>query len=158
MQQETKILRPGVLKTIVLLLVCALFVTIGILYMDENLFTSWMGILFFGLGAIVFVIQLIPNSSYLKLTIEGFEVKNLFRTTFTKWSEVELFTVGRVRRSLMVLYNYSIEHNKYNTAKKMVRSLAGNEAALPNNYGMKAIELAKLMNEWKLKEAKCNEF
>lgn len=151
MNQEVKILRPSIIKTIALLIVSIIFVYGGIILRDENQFMAWLIIIFFGLGTIVFVIQLIPNSSYLKLTKEGFEVKSLYKTNFTKWSDIDVFTTGYISKNLMVLFNYSNNHNKYNTGKKLAKSIAGNEGALPNNYGMKAKNLAILMNEWKSK-------
>jgi hypothetical protein len=40
---------------------------------------GYLGIAFFGLGLVVFVIKLVPNSSYLRVTQEGFTVCSLFR-------------------------------------------------------------------------------
>jgi hypothetical protein len=52
----------------------------------------------------------------------------------------------------MVVFNYSDNHKKHTTGKKVARFLSKNQGALPNTYGMKAIKLAELMNEWKLKK------
>lgn len=132
-------------------MVSSSFVAIGSYLIEENPFMAWMTIIFFGLGVIVFVIQLMPNSSRLKLSKDGFELKNLFKSDFTKWSDVDKFRVGYVGRTKMVKYDFSREHNKYNVGKKIAKSLSGSEGALPNTYGMKAKELAELMNDWKSK-------
>ena len=94
MNEEKRILRPKPLKSIGLLFVSILFVACGFIFIKEDPFMAWITIIFFGLGVIVFVIQLIPNSSYLKLTKDGFEVKNLFKSDSTKWSDVNSFKVG----------------------------------------------------------------
>ena len=149
MKEEKKILRPNPLKTIGLLIVSVLFVTCGFYLIDKNPFLAWMIITFSCLGVIVFSIQLIPNSSHLKLTREGFEVKNLFKSDFTKWSDIEKFRVGYAGRTRMVMYDYSKEFKKYKVGKKIAKSLSGSEGALPNTYGMKAKNLVQLMNHWK---------
>lgn len=149
MKEETKILKPKRLKTIGLLLISILFVILGIFLIENNSFQRWLGIIFFGICMIVFLIQLIPNSSYLKLTKNGFEIRNLFKSNYTKWSDVETFKTGYIRHSEMVMFDFSKEHNKHNIGKKIAKFLASNEGALPNTYGMKATELAELMNKWK---------
>lgn len=151
MREEIKVLRPNPLKTIALLIVSALFVVIGFYLIDENPFMTWTAAIFFGSGVIVFAIQLLPNSSSLKLSNDGFEVKNLFKSHFTKWSNVNQFRVGYAGRTKMVVFDFSQEHKKYNVGKKVAKFLAGNEGALPDTYGMKAKDLSKLMNDWKSK-------
>lgn len=156
MKKDQKILRPNPLKTIGLLIVSMLFVASGPILIEKNPIMAWMTISLFGLGVIVFVIQLIPTSSRLKLTKDGFEVKSLFKSNFTKWSDVDRFRVGYVGvgyvgRTKMVMYDFSHNYTKYEVGKKIAKTLSGSEGALPNTYGMKAKELVKLMNEWKKK-------
>ncbi len=114
--------------------------------MEENTFTKWVTIIFFGLCIVVFIIQLLPNSSYLKLTNEGFEVRSLYRSHFTKWTEVSGFGIYYVSFNTMVAFDYTEEHKK---GKKISKILSSYQGALPQTYGMKAIKLAALMNEWK---------
>jgi hypothetical protein len=98
----------------------------------------------------VFLIQLFSNTSYLKLTEEGFEVKSLLKSHFTKWSYVEVFGVGYMRGNRKaVMFNYSENHTKPKPGKQIVSAITGGEGGLPNTYGMKAKELAGLMNKWK---------
>ncbi len=151
MKEETKILKPKKLKTLGLLLISILFVTAGFFIKDNKPFIAWSSILFFGLGIIVFLIQLLPNSSYLKLTSKGFEIRNLYKSHFTSWSDIESFTTGIIGTNKMVMFNYSKEHNKHSSGKKVARNLSGSEGGLPNTYGMKAEDLAKLLNDWKFK-------
>jgi hypothetical protein len=149
MKEETKILRPNRLKTIVLLLICIFFVILGIFTIEQNSFRALYGILFFSLCMIVFILQLIPNSSYLKLTRNQFEIRSLFKSSYTKWSDVEIFRTGYIRNSEMVMFDFSKEHKKHNIGKNIAKFLTSNEGALPNTYGMKAKDLAELMNKWK---------
>ncbi len=118
---------------------------------EENNFIKWAIIIFFGLGIIVFIIELLPKSSYLKLTSEGFEVCLLYRSNFTKWTEVTGFGIYYISYNTLVVFNYTEKHNKHNAGKKIARFLSHYQGALPQTYGMKAIKLAELMNEWKHK-------
>lgn len=151
MREEIKILRPNPIKTIAFLIVGALFVVIGFYLMEENPFMAWIAIIFFGSGVIVFAIQLMPDSSILKLSNDGFEVKNLFKSDFTKWSDVNQFRVGYAGQTKMVMFDFSRDHKKHNVGKKVAKFLSGNEGALPETYGMKAKDLSELMNDWKSK-------
>jgi len=146
---KTKILRPSRLKTILLLIVSLAFVATTPITMEKNQTMSWLGAIFFGLVALVFIIQLFPNSSYLKLTEEGFEVKSMYKSHFTKWSDIEYFGVGEISNNKMVMFIYSENHNTQKIGKEIARGLTGGEGGLPNTYGMKADKLADLMNEWK---------
>lgn len=105
------------------------------------------------LGIISSVISLLPNTSFLKLTKEGFEIKNSYQSSFVKWSDVEVFrfaynyNIGPNR----VVFTFSKGCNPYKLTKILSYTVVGNQADLPNNYGMKPRELAQLMNEWRLK-------
>jgi len=162
MRNEAITLKPRKLKTIGYLLISCAFVFIGFIVIDENALLRWSSISFFGLGVIVFIIQLIPDSTYLRLTRDGFEVRSLYKSNFTKWDEIKSFRAGSLTvptytnlgtfistNKKMVFYDYKKSHKKYRIGK----SLSGRQAALPDLYGMKVDELAKLMNKWKNKNS-----
>ena len=68
------VLRPGRLKMFLLLLLSAGFVFAGVVMLSHekgSVLIGWLTILFFGLGVIVFVVQLLPGSAYLRLDGEG---------------------------------------------------------------------------------------
>lgn len=148
---KEKVLKPSLFKTAFLLIISLLFVYLGFYIMEKNNITAWFSIVFFGLCAIVFIIQLLPNASYLKLNNQGFEIKSLFKSNFTKWSDVEKFRSGYAGGRKMVMFNYTQTHKKYKLGKKMSKFVSGNEAGLPDSYGMKVKDLVDLMNDWKLK-------
>lgn len=162
MRNETKILKPRKLKSIVLLLASCLFVISGFYIVEEDILMGWVGIIFFGLGVIVFIIKLLPGSTYLKLTQEGFEVQNLFKSEFTKWSDVKIFSIGSIPiyifgdifyiwKRKMVMLDYEKSHKKYRRGKEISNAISGHHGALPDTYGLSYEELVELMNEWKLK-------
>ena len=96
MKKDPQIFRTNKLKKLILFLGCSTFVTIGIFILDNDVAIGWGCIIFFGLGVIISLIQFYPNSTYLKLTDEGFEIKGLFRSSFTKWTDIKDFRQGQI--------------------------------------------------------------
>jgi hypothetical protein len=151
MSNEPKIFRPNQLKNALLFLVCGAFVAIGIFIRDSEPMAGWGAIVFFGLGMIISLIQFIPNVSYLKLTDEGFEVKSLFRSGFTKWTDVKGFRAGQIEGNTLIFFDYTEKHKKWKTGKKFAKFLSGYEGAIPSSYNIKTDKLLALMNEYKRK-------
>lgn len=147
--KEFKIFRPNKIKSIFLLLISSVFVFGGYLMLEDKLLEGWFTIVFFGIGIIVSLIQLHPNLTYLKLDKDGFEVKSPFRSNFTKWSEVKNFNKGSIRGNKMILFDYTSEHKKWNTGKKIAQFLSGNQGAILSNYNINTDKLLALMIEYK---------
>ncbi len=131
------------------MLVCLFFTLEGAWLISRGDNIGWFASILFGLGCIVFILLLIPNSAYLQISEKGFEVRSLFRNHFTPWEDVEEFGSGYIGRNKLVIFNYSQNHNKYSLVKKIGRSISGVEGALPDTYGKSAEELAELLNEWR---------
>ena len=108
-----------------------------------------LGIALFGLGGIAALTQLLPNAYYLKLDEEGFEVKHLFRTSFTSWSEIKNLRAGSVKGTKMILFDYTAKHKKGKAGKKLAKFLGGNEGGLVSDYSIKTKELLKIMKDYK---------
>ncbi|MEQ6123281.1 STM3941 family protein [Pseudotenacibaculum sp. MALMAid0570] len=148
---QSKKLSPSIFKYLLLLVICSSFVYLGFFRIEIEPNIAWGTIIFFGLGVIVAILKLIPGSSYLKLTKEGFEIRSLYRSHFTKWNDVENFRVNSIRTwysyNKMVMFDYHKNHTKYTFGKRLSK-------ALPETYGMSAQKLSELMNEWKSKSIK----
>jgi hypothetical protein len=97
------------------------------------------------------VIQLIPGSSQLRLSNEGFVITNLFRSHFTKWEDIKYFKEGYLGRKKAVMFDYVDSFNKYSIGRNIAKNISNFHAALPDTYGLKVHELTRLMNEWKNK-------
>jgi hypothetical protein len=95
--------------------------------------------------------SIFPNSTYLKLTDEGFEVKGLFRSSFTKWTDVKDFREGQIKGNKMIFFDYTDNHKMWNNAKKVAKFLSGNEGAVQSSYNIKTDRLLNLMKEYKRK-------
>lgn len=153
MKNENLILRPKKSNNILLLTGSLAFTAIGFIVLKDNEFISWVAILFFGLCSLVFLIQLLPGSTQLFLTEDGFIITSLFRSHFTDWKEVKSFKIGYLGRDLTVMFDYVDSHKKHTIGKYISKEMSGSHGALPSTYGMKATELLKLMNEFKQRYA-----
>jgi len=149
MLEDKVILRPKPFKTILMGLVSLLLTVGGVFMAEEEPLKGWLITSFFGLCLLVFSIQLIPGSTQLTLSKEGFKATSLFRGQFTKWSDIEGFKVGYVGKTRFVKFDYTSKHKKHKFGKGLAKFLSGNHGALPSNYGMSLEDLSDLMNTWK---------
>jgi len=146
---EAIILQPSRIRAILFLLVCLVFVAVGCwIIIRENSWIGWLNVFFFGVGAVVFIMNLIPGKSYLKLTPEGFEVSSLSRSYTYRWTEVAQFGVADVSFNKMVVFNYSPSYQKAKKGRRISRQLASWEAGLHDTFGMKPQDLADLLNRY----------
>jgi len=85
------------------------------------------------------------------LTDDGFEVKNLFRSSYTKWTDIKDIRKGKIKGNQMIFFDFTENHQKWNTGKKMAKSLSGKEGAIQSSYNISTDELVGLMREYLLK-------
>ena len=148
---DKEILKPKTTKTILLGIVSLTFTIEGIMLTDKESLKGWLIASFFGLGLIVFLIQLIPGSTQLTLTKEGFIMTSLFRSHLTKWSDVKEFKIDYLGRNKAVMFDYIDSYRKHQIGKTIAKSLSDSHGALPSNYGLELTELLNKMNECKNK-------
>jgi hypothetical protein len=106
-----------------------------------------IGTAFFGFGAIVFAVLLLPGAAWLRLEPAGFTVCHLFRKHFTPWSDVSGFGVAVAGRNELVGYDSRSAAESSPRRAALSTSLSGYNSALPDTYGPRAAELAVLLNE-----------
>ena len=108
---------------------------IGIILLPHNPWVAWAGIVFFGLGDIVFVIQVI-RPSLLVLDADGFQSRVLFRRSGykRKWVDCSVFTPTSMGATKLVTYS---------------TATGGNEAVQTGYGGLSADQLADLMNRYR---------
>lgn len=151
MKTERQTYRSKNPKTLLLGLVSLLFVVGGVFMTEDEPIMGWFVTSFFGICLLVFLIQLIPGSTELTLTKDGFEMTSLFRKSTTKWTDVDSFKIGYLGQNKTVMFDYIDGHNKHETGKLIAKGLSGSHGALPTTYGLKATELLRILNEWKNK-------
>ncbi len=153
--KEPKIFRPSRFKNSILFFGCSLFVAICVYIPSDKPLIHWGGLIFFGIGMLVSLISFHPNATYLKLTDEGFELKSLFRSHFTKWSEVTDLKILSITYKLtthkFIGYNYTSKHKKWKQGKKISKFLSYKDGVIPNSglYNIKVEDLLDLMKEYK---------
>jgi len=151
MKTERQTYKPRNPKTLLLGLVSLIFVVGGVFMTKDEPVMGWFVTSFFGICLLVFLVQLIPGSTELTLTEEGFEMTSLFRKSMTLWSDIEKFKLGYLGKNKTVMFDYNESHKKQETGKLISKELSGSHGALPSTYGLKASELLKILNEWKNK-------
>ena len=119
------------------------FVAVGIWTLPQQPITSWIGIVFFGIGAVFAALNLLPNSSYLQVTREGFTICSSFRRRFIEWQQVGTFGVSNLGFKKMVGWDATQPASTVGAANKL---LTGHSSALPDTYGLTVEELVDLMN------------
>ncbi|MBW3521009.1 hypothetical protein [Chryseobacterium sp. NKUCC03_KSP] len=144
MQNPPLILKPSKIKSIILILISIGFISLGIKLLEKNMLIAVLNIFFFGICLIIFIINMIPNSSYLKIDEKGIEMKNLFRITFIPWQAVSGFKTKFIFVNKLVIFN--IDEKLLENSK-----MKGKTGAFPDTYGMSAKDLANLLNEYKAK-------
>jgi len=145
------IFRPSRQKLVGMLVGSAVFVVAGIFMVRAERWAGWLAIVFFGLCVAVFAIQLLPNSTYLRVGPEGFTACTLFRAHSCRWSDVGVFKVGRVGTKEMVVFSFS---QQYRGPRHLVRfnvHLVGAEAAVvaAGAWDVPMGELADVLNRYR---------
>jgi hypothetical protein len=104
---------------------------------------------FFGIFTIISIMMLMPGSSSLRIDGNGFETTTLFafRKTYC-WRDVSDFAEGAIFGKSRVVFNAEKQHLR--AYEKLKAALTeGNNGYLPDNYGMSADDLARLMTSWR---------
>jgi hypothetical protein len=146
---DERILNASKTKWLTILLGSAAFEAIPFLILPKQPFASVL-IVFFGVGVVVAFVVLLPGSTYLRLTPEGYEMRAAFRTWKQPWQHIERFQAYRNPTSWNRLVGiiYDPSYKGHVRARRLNRSLAGVDDALRDTFGLSADELANLMNEW----------
>ena len=142
-------LYPGRFKQLALAGLCGVFTAIGVLMVREDVAVGWFVAGCFALGTLVFLVQLLPGASYLRLTEDEMIFRALFRTTRLRWDHIEGFGTGKIGGNQMVVFNLSDDAPGSKTGRRWSAALTGVDAALPDTYGRRAEDLAQLLTDWK---------
>lgn len=147
-------LYPSRVKTSLYLLVSLMFATGGFFMIRDNEPKGWFVSLFFGLCFLVFLAQMLPGCTHLTVDDEGIEICSLFRKSRIAWRDIAQIGVYSLRNhgirvTKMVGINYSPSYTKARTGRATAKALSGFEGALPDTYGLKAEDLALLLQYYR---------
>lgn len=143
-------LKPSPWRLLMLLALSAAFALVGLVVIERHLLAGLLITAFFGVGALIALVALLPGSSYLELSAQGMTLRTLYRSWHLDWSEVSGFFVCRVAGRTMVCWDRSDGGADARGVRALSRSLAGARAGLPDNYGLSAVQLAELLESWRL--------
>lgn len=121
---------------------------------------TWFGVILFGSGTILSIVNLFPNYAYLELTPDGFTVVNLNKKKFIPWEHIEEFVTYKLIMDGYKTVNESIGYTFIPSVAgksilgRQLGQLVGIDGKLPDNYGKKSADLLRLLNEWKEKHQK----
>lgn len=149
---EPLVLRPsrrswaGMLAlSIVLTVVC------GLAFLDEPHVALAVGVLLFGAGIAIAVVQLLPGRASLRIAPEGLQVRGLMRGGSWSWNELEHFRAydaDQYGATRMVGFDMrGLTPEGQSAFKTIARGMSGVDGALPDTYGMRADDLATLLEE-----------
>jgi len=141
-------LRPSRKKLVGFLVAGVIFVAVFVFMIhagNGSVTIAWIGLVFFGIGIVVFTVMLLPGASYLRLEPGGFTQCSLFRRVFIPWSDVRGFGVTRIVATKAVGVNFEAQ-----AETRLMRAISrpvGWDGTLADTYGMTAEALAELMNQ-----------
>ena len=108
-----------------------------------------LALICFGLGTLIAAVAMLPGAGRLTLDRDGFEAKSMFRGFRARWQNVGGFATA----SLPPLGHTLVVYDDVSLAQGMVAAanvkLTGRNAALADTYGLKADQLASLMESWR---------
>lgn len=129
---------------------------LGVVVFNLESFWAWAGVLIFGVGLAIFVIQLVRPDT-LTLARDGFSYRSLGRSMRYAWADVAEFgvLVLRVQGGTTRQVGIRMKTPGGTLARRMVSGLSGRfDGALPDNYGLPVEELVALLEEWRVAAAR----
>jgi hypothetical protein len=151
-------LYPSRRKWLLLMAGCLLFAVGGIGEAHNGNAMDWLGVAFFGLGAIVPGLMLLHGAASIRLDSDGFEMTNLFRHARFHWQDasgfeaqfppvLRAFAIPPPSWNKFVAFDNAKMRNS--TSTRVIALLMKHNAQLGDTYGFSADELAKLMTQWR---------
>jgi hypothetical protein len=136
-------------KALLLLLGSICFVAAGIWMAPERPVLGWVTIAFFGLGIPVSLLMFLPNSTYLRLDEEGFEVGSFLRSQKYRWTDVADFRIGSIHSAKMIAIIFHPEYKQQQLGRTVAATLSGMEAAIPNQYNATLEQILEALTTWR---------
>jgi hypothetical protein len=136
-------------KAMLLLLGSVCFVALGVWMASERPFLGWLTCAFFGLGIPVSLLMLLPNSTYLRLDEEGFEMGSFIRKHKFRWTDVADFHIGSISGAKMIAITFHPEYKQQQLGRAAAATLSGIEAAIPNQYNATLEQILEALTTWR---------
>jgi hypothetical protein len=142
-------LYPSRRRWLLIMAGCSLF-AVGIWVTGKGDWTSWLAVAFFAIGAIMSGIMMLHGAAALTLDAQGFEMINLYRANRWQWQDASGFEAETLPRSWQKFVAFDNAKMQNSTWTRINHALfSKHNAALGDNYGLSAVDLAKLMTRWR---------
>lgn len=99
-----------------------------------------------GLASLVFVLQLLPNSSYLEIRSDGFTLRSFYRDHSYRWEDIQAFFPISMHGNRMTAVTFSPGFTGHVWGRNLSQSIAGCDGAIPE-FGVPADKMADILNE-----------
>ena len=141
-------LKPSKLKWTIVLVICLGFVGVGLFIIppEEDQTMRWLTVGFFGVGVVASLPGLLGMGG-LDLDRDGFTISAMGRKARRSWRECSEFSILSMRGGSFVGFSSKTDETKMGAS--LARGLVGETGMLPDKYGMKAKDLADLMNRFR---------
>lgn len=145
---ERRVLRPSRLKILGMTAVFAALTLSAAGMAAKGAWVIWLSAAVFGLITLLLVaLSLLSNRTGLAFGPDGLTQYRLFRPATWRWAELGSFRVGSRGN---VVFNFSPEYRGPKASGYVARVLTdGCDMFLPDLYGMRAEDLADLLNKYK---------
>jgi hypothetical protein len=141
------VLRAGRLHWVAIAIVSLTFAVAGLYLVAQDERRGFAVAGFFGLTALLAVAMLVYGHANLRLTEDEFAVGRLWRDAAYRWADVSPFKVVSIRGGRRVAFDLAGDRGML---ASLARKQFGASVILPDSYGMKAEELADLLNAWRM--------
>ena len=138
-------LYPSKIKWVLILLVCFIFITMGISLIGDHNAETLLGLfvcVMSGFGILISVLTLWPDSSWLKLGPDGIRNKIMFRKFHYHWSDINRFGITTVQ------YGVGLSKSKTEFVSFWMNH-DDDMRSLSECYGKKTDELVEILESYR---------
>ena len=147
---ETMTLRPSRVRWLLLLIVAVVLSSAAVWAMEDSFpAMRWVVGLFFGVAAVIAVLNVIGVASRLELKRDGFTCVTLFRSFTRAWKDCSTFDPVRVGVNKFVGFTSAEDDAAKPKLAAANKHMIGHSGMLPDTYGLSAEDLAALMNRFR---------
>ena len=142
---ESMTLYPSKIKWVLILLVCFIFITMGISLIGDHNAETLLGLfvcVMSGFGILISVLTLWPDSSWLKLGPDGIRNKVMFRKFHYRWSDINRFGITTVQHGVGLSKSKTEFVSFWMNHDDEMRSLS-------ECYGKKTDELVEILESYR---------
>jgi hypothetical protein len=141
LQSNELIVRPSLPRNLLFSVTCIGFGVLLILMAHEDrteIFPAYLVALLMTAGSAVLLGSHLPGASFLRLTREGFEIRELFKSRYYNWNDVGQFATRRKLLGSSIVFLHLDSETGYHL-----------DQSVPTGYTLSSHKLLETMNGWR---------